>query len=170
MATSERAGLRGRLIAGAIGGIVGTAAMTAAMRRLHRRLPARERYPLPPREITERTTPGASEAASADLTLVNHFGFGAAAGALMAGAGPPGVAGGSLWGVFVWLASYFGWAPATGILRPASSHPARRNALMVLVHLVWGSVAALTAREVLAARATSFAGGELRDAPAKTRR
>jgi hypothetical protein len=165
----SRAGLRGRLIAGAIGGIVGTAAMTAAMRRLHRRLPARERYPLPPREITERTTPVPSGAVSADLTLINHFGFGAAAGALMAGARPPGVVGGSLWGLLVWLASYFGWVPASGILRPASSHPARRNALMILVHLVWGSVAALTAREVLAARATSFAGGTLGDAPEEAR-
>jgi hypothetical protein len=165
MATSENAGLRGRLIAGAIGGIVGTAAMTAAMRRLHRRLPARERYPLPPREITERATPRLGEDASADLTVANHFGFGAAAGALMTSARPPGVVGGSLWGVLVWLGSYFGWVPASGILRPASSHPARRNALMILVHLVWGSVAALTAREVLAARATSFGGGALGDAP-----
>jgi hypothetical protein len=160
------AGLRGRLIAGAIGGIVGTAAMTAAMRRLHARLPAAERYPLPPREITERTPPARSGAASADLTVVNHFAFGAVAGAAMTGSRILGTRAGSLWGLAVWLASYFGWVPAAGILRPASDHPARRNMLMILVHLIWGSVAALTAREVLAARATSFGDGRLLYAPA----
>ena len=46
-----------RLIIGALAGLTATTAMTAAMRRLHRQLPARERYPLPPREITERLAP-----------------------------------------------------------------------------------------------------------------
>jgi hypothetical protein len=159
------ASLRGRLIAGAIGGIVGTAAMTMAMRRIHGALPPAERYPLPPREITERVVPGLAENDAVDLTVLNHFGFGAVTGALMSGVRAPGPAGGSLWGVAVWLASYFGWVPAARILRPAASHPARRNALMVLVHLVWGSVAAITAKEVLAARTSIFASGELGDGP-----
>jgi hypothetical protein len=30
-------------------------AMTSAMRRLHRKLPAKERYPLTPREIVDAT-------------------------------------------------------------------------------------------------------------------
>jgi hypothetical protein len=158
------AGLRARLIAGAIGGVVGTAAMTAAMRRLHRRLPAAERYPLPPREITEIAVPARSEAATADRTVLTHFGFGAAASALMAAARVTAPGAGSAWGLAVWLASYFGWVPGAGILAPAAQHPARRNALMVAVHLVWGAVAALTAREVLAARGTVFAQGDLADA------
>lgn len=159
------AGLRHRLIAGAIGGIVGTAAMTMAMRRLHARLPAEERYPLPPREITERVVSGGSEADLEDLSLASHVAFGAVTGSMMAGLRILGPVGGSGWGVLVWLASYLGWAPALGILRPATSHPVRRNALMLLVHLVWGSVSAVTAREMLAAERTMLKRGELRDVP-----
>jgi hypothetical protein len=159
---------RSRILVGAIGGIVGTAAMTAAMRRLHRRLPRQDRYPLPPREITERTVPPPSEEAARDLTLLAHFAFGAAAGSLMSARRVPGPAGGSAWGLIVWLASYLGWVPGARILRPATSHPARRNRLMILVHFVWGSVAAVTAKELLEARRTIFARGELRDAPASS--
>jgi hypothetical protein len=43
-----------RVLPGALAGFSATALMTALMWRLHRRLPAGERYPLPPREITER--------------------------------------------------------------------------------------------------------------------
>jgi hypothetical protein len=156
--------LKGRLIAGAVGGIVGTAFMTMAMRRLHAGLPAEERYPLPPREITERTLPASEEAALEQLSLASHMGFGAAAGSLMAASRVLGPVGGSAWGVGVWLVSYLGWAPALGILRPATAHPIRRNLLMVAVHLVWGSVTALTAREMLAAQKTILADGALKDA------
>lgn len=156
--------LRDRLLAGAIGGIVGTAFMTMAMRRLHANLPADEHYPLPPREITERTLPPSDEAALQELSLTSHMGFGAVAGSLMAGSKVLGSSGGSAWGVGVWLVSYLGWIPALGILRPATSHPARRNLLMVIVHLVWGSVTAVTAREMLAAQNTILKGSDLQDA------
>jgi hypothetical protein len=36
-----------------------------------------------------------------------------------------------------------GWLPALGILQPATKHPAQRNALMIVAHLVWGSVTGL---------------------------
>ena len=39
---------------GAIAGVVATAAMTVSMDALFRQLPDNERYPLPPRELTER--------------------------------------------------------------------------------------------------------------------
>ena len=158
--------LRSRLLVGAIGGIVGTAAMTVAMRRLHGVLPPDERYPLPPREITERVLPGPSSENTADRTVANHFGFGTLAGAVLTGLVNRGVLGGSAFGPAVWLASYLGWIPAAGILRPASSHPWRRNALMIAAHVVWGAVTAATASELLAARKTIFAGGETRDDPA----
>ncbi len=161
--------LQSRLIAGAVGGIVGTVAMTAAMRRLHRLLPAGERYPLPPREITEQVAPGRSEADTEDLTSLAHLGYGAGAGALATAIRPLSPAAGSVWGVAVWLASYFGWVPLGGFLRPAHSHPLRRNLLMIAVHLVWGSVSALATREMLAARRSIFAAGPLRDAPADRR-
>lgn len=154
---------------GAIAGIVGTAAMTSAMRGLHRHLPPTERYPLPPREIEERTLGVGGEGAAEDLTLLAHFGFGAGAGAAMTAAKIPAPVFGSALGVMVWLGSYLGWVPASGILRPATTHPWRRNLLMVGVHLVWGAVTAATARDLDKARATIFVDGELQDAPGDTR-
>lgn len=160
------ANLNARLLTGAIAGIAGTVAMTAVMRRLHRRLPPAERYPLPPREIAERLVPNAAEDTTENLATLSHAAFGAAAGAAMSGAGVRGPFAGSVGGVLVWAASYFGWVPAAGILRPASEHPPRRNLLMIVAHLVWGSVTAISARELLAARNTMLGAGPLRDAPA----
>lgn len=158
------AALRQRLLAGAVGGIVGTAFMTMAMRRLHAGLPAEERYPLPPREITERVAATGDEVDLQDMSLASHFGFGAVAGSAMIGAGAVGPLRGAAGGLAVWLGSYLGWIPATDILRPATTHPARRNLLMLLVHLVWGATTALTATEMLIAQKTILRGGALKDA------
>jgi uncharacterized membrane protein YagU involved in acid resistance len=157
-------------VIGAVAGFVGTMAMTAAMRRLHRRLPQEERYPLTPREIVDSMSdqldvPLADQAAR-DVTIAAHFLYGAAVGALVAAANPdPGKRSGAVAGVAVWLASYMGWIPAVGTLEPATSHPARRNALMIAVHLVWGSTTAMAMRELRLARETIFAQGEDKDAP-----
>lgn len=152
-----------RLLFGALAGLTGTAAMTACMWRLHRRLPHAERYPLPPREILQEVS-GRTHGVG-DRTVAAHFGFGALAGALLAAANVPArplpMAAA---GVGVWAGSYMGWIPALGILRPASGHPLRRNALMTGVHLVWGAVAALTLRELNLARETAFAAGPAEDA------
>jgi uncharacterized membrane protein YagU involved in acid resistance len=159
-----------RLIVGGIAGIVGTMAMTAAMRRLHRRLPREERYPLTPREIVDSAAaqldvPLADEPAK-DITTAAHFAYGAAMGALVAAINPdPKKRSGALAGAAVWLASYMGWIPAVGTLEPATRHPARRNALMIAVHLVWGVSTAAAIRELRAARETIFADGEDKDAP-----
>jgi uncharacterized membrane protein YagU involved in acid resistance len=169
--TEKSPRLASRLVIGAVAGFVGTMAMTAAMRRLHRRLPEKERYPLTPREIVD----SASEQAAAtrltnetakDVTAVSHFLYGAAMGALISAVNPdPGKKAGAAAGTAVWLASYMGWIPAVGILEPASRHPARRNALMIGVHLVWGASTAAAIRELRLARETIFAGGEDKDAP-----
>ncbi len=123
----------------------------------HRRLPTRERYALPPREITERVTQAAGIARYLDktqrreLSVAAHFAYGTTMGLLYAPlsrklkAHP--LVGGMTFGLLVWTASYFGLLPALGILRPANEHPARRNALMIVAHLVWGAVmATLTQR------------------------
>ncbi|WP_207459902.1 hypothetical protein [Azospirillum sp. SYSU D00513] len=140
-----------RVLAGALAGFAATAPMTWAMNRMFRRLPERQRYPLPPRLITERlaergglagrlTEPGMAEA-----SLAAHYAYGAATGALGApllrGAGGQGgapVAAGVAYGLGVWAASYLGWIPAAGILRPATEHPRERVALMLAAHVVWG--------------------------------
>jgi uncharacterized membrane protein YagU involved in acid resistance len=167
--------LRSRLLIGAIGGFVGTLAMTAAMRRLHRRLPDAERYPLTPREIVDSGSrqigvPLADQAAR-DITAAAHFAYGAAAGAVIAAMNPdPKKRTGALAGAAVWLASYMGWIPAVGTLKPASAHPVRRNLLMIAVHLVWGAATAASMREVRLARESIFAAGKDRDAGTRTRR
>jgi uncharacterized membrane protein YagU involved in acid resistance len=157
-------GLGARLAIGGIAGFVATMAMTAAMRRLHKRLPAKERYPLPPREIVDATLDPPA-AAAPDLTLVAHFAYGAGCGALLAAANPRlGKVGGALAGGGIWLASYMGWIPAFGVLEPATRQPLRRNAAMLGAHFVWGWSTSEAMRELTAARATIFAAGPDKDA------
>lgn len=159
-------GLASRLLLGAIAGIAGTVAMTAAMNRLHRHLPPADRFPLPPREITERLVGAMNEEAIQDAALAAHHGYGAAGGAVLAALRPTMTAGfGSKAGVAVWAASYFGWIPATGVLAPAHRHPPARNGLMIAAHLVWGAITAAGYRELLAARTGALRAGPLADAP-----
>jgi uncharacterized membrane protein YagU involved in acid resistance len=166
----DRPRLTSRLLIGAIAGIVGTMAMTAAMRRLHRRLPEEERYPLTPREIVDSGSkqmgmPLSGDAAK-DVTTAAHFAYGAAMGAMIAAMNPdPKKRTGAAAGVAVWLASYMGWIPAVGTLELATRHPARRNMLMIGVHLVWGAATASAIRELRTARETIFRDGPDKDAP-----
>ena len=143
-------------VAGAIAGLAGTAAMTAAMRAMFRALPERDRYPLPPRLITDRVVgpigmmDALDEPERRGLTLALHYGYGAAVGALYPvvaqRVGGPGVATGIGYGLAVWGASYLGWIPALRILTPATRHPRARNTLMLGAHVVWGAVTGATAR------------------------
>jgi uncharacterized membrane protein YagU involved in acid resistance len=167
---SDKLKLGSRLVVGAVAGFVGTMAMTMAMRRLHRRLPSAERYPLTPREIVDSGAkqigaPLPSEAAK-DLTVAAHFAYGALTGAMLAAMSPdPKKRTGAAYGAAVWLASYMGWIPAVGNLKPATKHPPRRNFLMIGVHLVWGAATAAAIRELNAARETIFSDGPDKDAP-----
>ena len=74
-----------RLLVGALGGLSATGPMTIVMILLHRILPFKERYSLPPREITVHLAQKAdlhkklNSEARAALTLINHFGYGALA-------------------------------------------------------------------------------------------
>jgi putative membrane protein len=144
---------RSSLIAGGIAGLVATAPMSAVMLGLRQLLPLGEQYALPPRQITVAATRKAGvdehldEPASSLLTVVAHFGYGAAAGTVYAPLWrrvpfPP-VAAGIAYGLVVWTASYLGLLPALGLISPATDHPARRNALMIVAHVVWGATMAL---------------------------
>ena len=156
-------GLSSRLLTGALAGVVATAPMTAAMTHLHRGLAGRNRYPLPPREIVGSVAPPLKGAAASDATIAAHFAYGALCGAAFAALSPkPTIATGVAGGVGIWLASYFGWVPSINILRPASRHPASRNALMILAHVVWGGAFAVAQSELLESR-TAFDGGPLKD-------
>lgn len=163
-ARTNELGLAARLVIGGIAGFVATMAMTAAMRRLHDKLPAKERYPLTPREITDVVLAPPAGAAP-DVALVAHFAYGAGCGALLAATSPRiGRVGGALAGGGVWLASYLGWIPALGVLKPATAHPPRRNLTMLSAHFAWGWSTAAGIRELGRARATIFASGPARDA------
>jgi uncharacterized membrane protein YagU involved in acid resistance len=171
---SKRPRLASRLVIGGIAGFVGTMVMTSAMRRMHRHLPEKESYPLTPREIVDSAKDQLAiplaEEATKDATTLAHFAYEAAMGALIAAMNPdPRKRGGALAGGAIWLASYMGWIPAVGTLEPATKHPARRNALMIGAHLVWGSATAAAIRELRLARETIFARGEDRDVPPEPR-
>lgn len=146
---------------GAIAGVMATVAMTAAMRRMRPLLPEEDRYPLPPREIVDRTTDRTEdEQARRRQTLLAHFAFGAASGAVFALLRPRGgLAAGAGYGVAVWAASYLGWIPAARILKPATRHPWRRNLLMIAAHLVWGASLAKGLEDLDRAEGELFEGG-----------
>ena len=142
------------LAQGALAGLAATASMTLAMELLWRRLPEDLRYPLPPREIIDQILPEGlqkelGETGTQLLSLAAHFGYGAAVGAifpLLTSSRRPGA--GAAYGVAIWGASYLGWIPAAGILRPASQHPARRNLLMIGAHLIWGAALSIALSEI----------------------
>jgi uncharacterized membrane protein YagU involved in acid resistance len=160
------------LLIGAIAGVVATTAMTLSMAAMFRRLAHPERYPLPPRELTEQAAAAAGARHAMDepqmqaATLASHFGFGALMGSLYATVfrrrHAPDVGSGIGFGLLVWTASYLGWVPGLALLRPATEHPARRNGLMIAAHAVWGAVLGSIARHLSGALAP-FAAGPLRD-------
>jgi hypothetical protein len=145
--------LKTDLVIGAVSGIVATVAMTVAAERMFRRLPRGERYPLPPREITERVArkldlPLRDDDALVAATLASHCAYGAATGALYHAMRSPRLRRPEwsiAYAVFIWIASYLGWIPAAGILRPGTTHPVRRNGLMIAAHVVFGAAVYLNA-------------------------
>lgn len=143
---------------GVCAGVAATVLMTSAMTRLHARLPARQRYSLPPRQITGALAGGAF------ATVIMHFVFGALAGGLFpAATRRRSAAAGAAYGGAVWAVSYLGWLPASGILRPAWRHPPLRNGLMLTAHLIWGGALAAALRELEAAAGSAFAANEEAD-------
>jgi hypothetical protein len=119
------------------------------MELMAHRLPAPERTPLPPAEITARTGRklGLWCGSGPVATHAAHFGFGAATGALFGALGGRRPAQGIAYGLGVWGVSYLGWVPALSLMAPATRHPGRRNALMIAAHVVWGAtLAALVGR------------------------
>src|SRR5215213_1770248 len=153
-----------RVLIGALAGLGATGPRTLAMKLMHGRLPREERYPLPPRQVTEGLAEKAGVNEHLDeeereaATWVSHVAYGAACGALygavsgekvdehplLAGAG---------FGLAVWAGSYLGWLPAAGVIAPATEHPPRRTALMIAAHAVWGATAAVVLERLSGDRA-----------------
>lgn len=162
-------------VIGLLAGVVATGPMTVAMILWHRRLPISERYPLPPREITMKLArkAGVSDEMSYEArtaaTLVAHFGYGGAAGAIYGAISDkvpaPPLCKGIGFGFLLWAGSYLGWLPGAGVLRGAADHPARRNLLMIGSHIVWGAalgvVTDILKEETKGAGAKSFSASLL---------
>jgi putative membrane protein len=148
----KRTAMINTLLQGAMAGCIATAPMTLVMTVLHSLLPRREQYPLPPSEIVEQITESIHVEQHIDpeqhvvVTLVGHFGYGAAVGAgyaMVRKQLPFGkIANGIVYGLLVWTVSYLGLLPAAGLLTPATEHPARRNGVMIAAHVVWGAATA----------------------------
>jgi uncharacterized membrane protein YagU involved in acid resistance len=139
-----------QIVSGAIAGFTATVPMTAAMVEMHKHLPPHEQYPLPPRLITENALETIDahddlhEEDKTKLALGNHFAYGTAVGAIYAAGlkalgSKPTVANGVVFGLGLWAVSYQGFLPISGLFPPAHEQPARRNALMIAAHIVWGA-------------------------------
>ena len=157
-----------RYLAGAIGGLLATIPMTLVMESLHRRLPREARYPLPPREVTENIADkmghnqGLDEDRLIESSVLSHFAYGAATGALypLVFREPVrhSLVYGSGYGVAVWAASYLGWIPALNVLEPATRQPASRRRLMLCAHAVWGAGTVLVAERLSHRRDDAWRG------------
>jgi hypothetical protein len=134
---------------GAGAGAAATAVMSALMLGARS---ARLTPQLPPALIAEEgieevTQRPAREVPEAVIASIAHFAFGAAAGAVFAGAtslaprlsAGANVGGGVAFGSLVWLVSYQGWVPALGIMPPASRDDPGRVATMLVAHWVYGA-------------------------------
>src|SRR4051794_20402288 len=134
------------LIAGASAGAKATLPMTAVIWALRRLDMVGEP---PPRKITHRllratgTRPGRPLLSGS--WLLNHFGFGAAAGALFAPlvarvrSRPARVVTGALYGAAVWAGMYGYLLPALGLMpHPKRDRPGRPSS-MAIAHQVYGA-------------------------------
>lgn len=69
----------------------------------------------------------ADEDDSSYWTMIAHFAYGGATGALFALQSHWAPLAGVGYGIGVWVASYLGWIPVARILVPATRHPMRRK-------------------------------------------
>lgn len=138
------------LVQSAAAGFTATLPMTAAMVALQQGyLPPSQRYALPPELITENFLKklrllGWRQKPPYSVTLFNHFAFGTFAGSLY---GPlmkriplSPLIKGPLYGLAVWFGSYspLGFVPQFGLMSSSRQIPRRRNAMMIIAHLIWG--------------------------------
>jgi putative membrane protein len=138
---------------GLAAGAAATIPMSWSMELLHRLLPRQQQHALPPRKITERLTKAVglrqhlSDEQRMWLSLAAHVGYGAAVGAIYAATHKSvpanALAKGTAYGGAVWAGSYLGLLPAVGLLSNAAKHPARRNAVMITTHAVFGTALAI---------------------------
>ncbi len=146
-----------KLVLGAVAGLGGTTVMTAFMAAARRTgmMP----WDMPPRDITEKMTEAAGVREEAEgpaletAWVLQHFGFGASAGAvysLLPGRLPRGGTGASgvPFGLAVWVVSYTGWLPLLGLYPSPKEDQNRRVASMIVAHVIYGAATGLLYRRL----------------------
>src|SRR5438105_531865 len=141
---------------GGIAGFVATAPMSVFMLATQRFLPKRQQYALPPEIITEELAHRMhvrwhmNKKQVEAVTIVSHFGYGAAMGMLYGTSGKniplPSPVKGVLFGLVVWVASYLGLLPLIGMSESGQREPGRRNLMMIAAHVVWGATMGVVAK------------------------
>ena len=146
-----------RYFSGIWAGLIATGPMTLAFFNFFKMLPARDRKPLPPAELTQNfeeqlNMKPAKDETHANLTMLSHFGYGAISGLLYAltleKLKAPKFLKGSLFGLGVWAASYKGWIPAVGFHPQSKEMSFPRNSMMVVSHLIWGACLSYATQEL----------------------
>jgi uncharacterized membrane protein YagU involved in acid resistance len=138
------------IITGAVSGFLAALPMSIGMNLMHRLLPEKEKYPLPPREITlaasERVGIGKLVSVNPTKTIatwIGHYSYGALGGIIYSvlfrrlPVSP--LVKGTIFVLLFWAFGYMGWLPAVGLLSPATRHPPRRTVLTITAHLIYGS-------------------------------
>lgn len=143
------------LLKGALAGFVATIPMTIFMLATQRFLPHGQRYDLPPEIITKELAHRAhvrhhmNKQQVLGATLVSHFGYGVSMGAVYSSLGKkmplPTVVQGILFGLVVWAGSYLALLPMLGMSESGQREPVRRNLMMIVAHVVWGTTLGATA-------------------------
>lgn len=147
------------ILRGAWSGVMATSSMTMALFKSHKELPAEEKSPLPPAILTDDIQrkldifPNASSDIKEQATLFSHFGYGVLGGiayALIAEKLPTNsaMAKGTLFGLSVWAASYYGLIPSLNLHPKGTQMTDKRNLMMIGAHVVWGASLAFTEKEL----------------------
>ncbi|HET8844751.1 MAG TPA: DUF1440 domain-containing protein, partial [Ktedonobacteraceae bacterium] len=138
-----------------LAGTLATFPMTVFMLATQRFLPKGQRYDLPPEIITKdlakraHIKPFLNKQEIVAATLISHFGYGAAMGALYFPlerkrrilAPVQGI----LFGLLVWAGSYLGLLPLLRMSAAGHREPGQRNLMMIAAHVVWGVTLGVTA-------------------------
>jgi putative membrane protein len=160
------------LLSGLYGGFIATGPMTLLMFERQDHFPESEKSPLPPATLSFETLEKAGESmgfqpklspdAQTAVTMASHFAYGAAAGAVYGvalGKAPiPPLAKGIAYGLGVWSLNYLGITPALGFRAAAPKMPARRNAMMIFAHVVWGACLAYATEKLIESGKEMLAG------------
>lgn len=139
--------LGGMVANGLRAGALATSAMSAVMLSAKKTGLMGE---LPPKKITRsalrRLPLSNSRRQRAALSTASHCAYGVACGVLYATLERrlprrlPRALVGAGFGLLVWIASYVGWVPALGIMRPPRRDRRGRPTSMIVSHLVYGAV------------------------------